>query len=91
MSLTSLSEHVLILQACTCLLYTSLLARSGNVDNPDRNWSAWKKIDLQKDLPIDAPAARFIQWKAVLQPGSPMPVIDSVIINYCLLYTSRCV
>ena len=60
----------------------ALLARSGNVDNPDRNWSAWKKIDLQKDLPIDAPAARFIQWKAVLQPGSPMPVIDSVIINY---------
>jgi len=49
----------------------ALLARSGNVDNPDRNWSAWKKIDLQKDLPIDAPAARFIQWKAVLQPGSP--------------------
>jgi len=22
-----------------------LYARSGNVDNPDRNWSAWKKID----------------------------------------------
>ena len=60
----------------------SLFARSGNVDNPDRNWSPWKKVDLQKDLPIDAPSARFIQWKAVLQPGSPMPVIDSVLINY---------
>jgi WD40 repeat protein len=60
----------------------ALLARSGNVDNPDRNWSAWKKVDLQKDLPIDAPSARFIQWKAVLQPGGSMPVIDSVIINY---------
>ena len=26
-----------------------LFARSGNVDNPDRNWSPWKPIDLQKD------------------------------------------
>ena len=47
-----------------------LFARSGNVDNPDRNWSPWKKIDLAKDLPINAPAARFIQWKAVLHSGS---------------------
>ena len=60
----------------------ALFARSGNVDNPDRNWSPWKKVDLQKDLPIDAPSARFIQWKAVLQPGNPMPVIDSVVVNY---------
>ena len=46
-----------------------LFARSGNVDNPDRNWSLWKQVDLQKDLPVDAPSARFIQWKAVLHPG----------------------
>ena len=59
-----------------------LFARSGNVDNPDRNWSQWKPVDLQKDLPIDAPSARFIQWKAVLQPAGHMPVIDSVIVNY---------
>ena len=26
-----------------------LFARSGNVDNPDRNWSPWEKIDLRKD------------------------------------------
>ena len=25
-----------------------LFARSGNVDNPDRNWSPWEKIDLRK-------------------------------------------
>ena len=59
-----------------------LFARSGNVDNPDRNWSQWKPVDLQKDLPIDAPSARFIQWKAVLQPAGHMPVIDSVVVNY---------
>ena len=59
-----------------------IFARSGNVDNPDRNWSPWAQVDLQRDLPIDAPAARFIQWKAVLRPAGHMPVIDSVLINY---------
>jgi hypothetical protein len=59
-----------------------LLARSGNVDNPDRNWSAWKKIDLAKDARIDAPAARFIQWKAVLHAGNPSPRVESVLVNY---------
>jgi len=59
-----------------------LLARSGNVDNPDRNWSQWKKVDLQKDAEITAPSARFIQWKAVLHPGSTAPQVDSVTVNY---------
>jgi hypothetical protein len=59
-----------------------LFARSGNVDNPDRNWSPWKKVELAKDLPLDAPPARFIQWKAVLHSGNPAPRIDSITINY---------
>ena len=59
-----------------------LYARSGNVDNPDRNWSPWKKVDLQQDLPVDAPSARFLQWKAVLHPGNRPPTIDSVALNY---------
>jgi len=59
-----------------------LYARSGNVDNPDRNWSPWKKVDLLKEAPVEAPAARFIQWKAVLQPGTPPAVIDSVTLFY---------
>jgi len=58
-----------------------LFARSGNVDNPDRNWSPWKKIDPQSgDTGI--PAARFVQWKAVLHSGSPAPRLDSVALNY---------
>ncbi|MGB7554093.1 MAG: hypothetical protein WBM04_06950 [Candidatus Korobacteraceae bacterium] len=60
----------------------TLFARSGNVDNPDRNWSLWKQIDLQKDLPVDAPSARFIQWKAVLHPGKPATTVESVTLNY---------
>jgi hypothetical protein len=59
-----------------------LFARSGNVDNPDRNWSPWRKIDLQKDSEVNAPPARFIQWKAVLRAGSPAPRLDSVTLNY---------
>jgi len=59
-----------------------LFARSGNVDNPDRNWSSWKKIDLQKGAEIPAPPARFIQWKAILQPGDVPPQVDSIVVNY---------
>ena len=33
-------------------------------------------------LPIDAPPARFIQWKAVLHTGNPAPVLERVAVNY---------
>jgi outer membrane protein assembly factor BamB len=59
-----------------------LFARSGNVDNPDRNWSSWTRVDLNKDARPDVPAARFIQWRAVLKPANPPTMIDSVAINY---------
>ena len=59
-----------------------LFARSGNVDNPDRNWSPWKKVELQKVADVSVPAARFIQWKALLHAGDPAPRLDSVTLNY---------
>jgi hypothetical protein len=69
-----------------------LYARSGNVDNPDRNWSPWKKIDLTKtDLTRDdltkngearVPAARYAQWKAVLRAGTSAPHVESVALSY---------
>jgi hypothetical protein len=59
-----------------------LFARSGNVDNPDRNWSPWKKVDLAKDGAAEIPAARYAQWKAVLHSGNVKPVVDSVTLNY---------
>jgi hypothetical protein len=69
-----------------------LYARSGNVDNPDRNWSPWKKIDLGKSDPTKSdltktgetgiPAARYAQWKAVLHAGTAAPDVDSVALNY---------
>jgi hypothetical protein len=59
-----------------------IFARSGNVDNPDRNWSAWRKVDLGKDAEMGVPAARYAQWKAVLHAGSSRPAVDSVALNY---------
>ncbi len=59
-----------------------LWARSGNVDNPDRNWSPWKQVDMARETPVTVPAARFIQWKAVLRPGLTTPRVESVLINY---------
>jgi sugar lactone lactonase YvrE len=64
-----------------------LYARSGNVDNPDRNWSPWKKIDfaktdLTKNSESGIPAARYAQWKAVLHAGTVVPIVDTVALNY---------
>jgi hypothetical protein len=61
-----------------------LLARSGNVDNPDRNWSPWEKVNFSSpDGPmLKAPPARFVQWKAVLHSGQKVPELESVMLNY---------
>jgi hypothetical protein len=68
-----------------------LYARSGNVDNPDRNWSAWRKIDLASGKgamnagasgETGIPAARYAQWKAVLHSGTTSPAVNSVALNY---------
>ena len=59
-----------------------LLARSGNVDNPDRNWSPWKQVDLSKGAEMGVPAARYAQWKAVLHAGNAKPAVDTVTLNY---------
>ena len=59
-----------------------LFARSGNVDNPDRNWSPWMPVNYQNQSRLPVPSARFVQWRAVLHAGNPTPRVDSVIINY---------
>jgi len=59
-----------------------LFARSGNVDNPDRNWSPWTPVDLAGTSQLNIPAARFVQWKAVLHAGTPPPRVDSVLLYY---------
>src|SRR5258706_3101659 len=63
-----------------------LYARSGNVDNPDRNWSPWTRINftvaLAADSELKIPPARFVQWKSVLHAANPAPRVDSVLLNY---------
>jgi hypothetical protein len=55
-----------------------IFGRSGNVENPERNWSDWRKITPNTGS-SGVPAARFVQWKAVIEPGAQ---VDSVGINY---------
>jgi outer membrane protein assembly factor BamB len=59
-----------------------LQARSGNVDNPDRNWSPWKKVDLTGNHETGVPSARYAQWRAVLHAASAKPVLESVTLYY---------
>ncbi len=59
-----------------------LLARSGNVDNPDRNWSPWKQVNLTQESEMGVPPARYAQWKAVLHAGGTKPAVDTVTLNY---------
>jgi hypothetical protein len=55
-----------------------IFARTGNVENPERNWSEWRKVTPNSSS-SSVPAARFVQWKAVLEPGAR---VGSVGINY---------
>jgi len=59
-----------------------IFVRSGNVDNPDRNWSPWKKVDTAKGGAIETPPARFLQWKAILSSGPRPGRVDSVVVSY---------
>jgi len=54
----------------------ALWTRTGNVEQPVRGWSAWT---LLKDGAVASPPGRFLQWKAVLQPGGS---VGSVGVNY---------
>lgn len=59
-----------------------LAVRSGNVDNPDRNWSPWKTVQLGKDGKLDVPSARFLQWRVTLKPSNGGSRVDSVKLFY---------
>jgi WD40 repeat protein len=48
-----------------------LYARVGNVDNPERDWTDWKKVTPNGGS-IGLAPARFAQWKAVLHPGADL-------------------
>jgi WD40 repeat protein len=55
-----------------------LFARAGNIENPERAWSDWKKV-LPNNGVLGLETARFVQWKVVLRPGAD---VGAVGINY---------
>lgn len=56
--------------------------RSGNTEDPGREWSNWSGPYSESGAQIAAPAARFIQWKAVIHDGRPGDGIDWVNLAY---------
>ncbi len=62
----------------------SVQTRSGNLDQPQKNWSAWSPpITDTKGGRIASPPARFVQWKATFTgDGSRTPELESVEVAY---------
>ena len=56
--------------------------RSGNTEDPGKEWSRWFGPYAKSGTTIEAPAARFIQWKAVIHDGAPGDGIDWVSLAY---------
>lgn len=70
-----------------------LMARSGNIEQPEQGWSKWTKV-APDAAPLPVPSARFLQWKAVLRPGARInevgiyylpqnvaPAVDEVVVK----------
>lgn len=63
----------------------AISTRSGNLDQPQKNWSPWSApIILAKGAPSASPAARFVQWRATLKAGisGQSPELESVDVAY---------
>ncbi|HKW01297.1 MAG TPA: two-component regulator propeller domain-containing protein [Vicinamibacterales bacterium] len=61
-----------------------LFTRSGNTETPDDSWSDWGgPYTRAGGEAIKSPAARFVQWRAVLTQGAtPAPRLTSVTVAY---------
>jgi WD40 repeat protein len=55
-----------------------MLARAGNIENPERAWGEWKSFTPNSG-PLGIASSRFMQWKVVEHPGSS---VGSVGVNY---------
>ncbi len=56
--------------------------RSGNTEDPGREWSRWFGPYTKSGSAMEAPSARFVQWKAVIHDGRPGDGIDWVNLAY---------
>jgi hypothetical protein len=66
----------------------AIQTRSGNLDRPQTNWSAWSsEITSEDGMRVTSPAARFVQWRATLTSDSAdktgrSPELDQVEVAY---------
>ena len=63
----------------------ALYTRSGNTDKPDDSWSDWAgPYSRHEGESVKSPAARFVQWRAVLTrgAGAVSPALTSVTLAY---------
>ena len=56
--------------------------RSGNTEDPGHEWSRWFGPYTKSSSSVEAPFARFAQWKAVIHDGRPGDGIDWVSLAY---------
>jgi outer membrane protein assembly factor BamB len=63
-------------------LRVEFFARSGNTEDPGKEWSPWTGPYSHSGLPVDIPAARFAQWKAVIHGGRPGDGVDWASLAY---------
>src|SRR5438876_10265810 len=56
--------------------------RSGNTEDPGGEWSGWYGPYAKSGSAVEAPSARFVQWKAVIHDGRPGDGIDWVSLAY---------
>ncbi|MEO8217874.1 MAG: hypothetical protein ABI718_12405 [Acidobacteriota bacterium] len=56
--------------------------RSGNTSPPDNTWSAWSASQPSSTGTVNAPAARYLQWKLSATKPSQSFRVDSVSVAY---------
>jgi WD40 repeat protein len=56
--------------------------RSGNTEDPGKEWSRWYGPYSKPGTTAECPPARFAQWKAVIHDGRPGDGIDWVSLAY---------
>lgn len=56
--------------------------RTGNTENPGNEWSRWFGPYAKSGAAVEAPSARFVQWKAIIHDGRAGDGIDWVSLAY---------
>jgi hypothetical protein len=61
---------------------TEFFVRSGNTEDPGKEWSRWFGPYSKSGAEVEAPSARFVQWRTVIHDGRPGDGIDWVSLAY---------